>query len=464
MNEPPQWAYIVILVLLLFLSMIFSSEETAFLSVNKLKIKYLREKKNKKAARAEKILQKKRQFLTTSLIGNSLVNILISVILTAIIVKSAASSGVSLAVGIATAVILVFGEIIPKSAALVFAEPIALRFSGFILVMMYLLAPVVWLLSGFTGFLLKIGGVKNIDAENSLTDADLKDFFDSSEEEGGLHSDEHNVLEKILNYGDITVKNIMTPRPDIVSLQNDASPLEIIELSHTSRFSRFPVYGKDIDEIIGIFYIKDFLFSNVLGENLFQTAGGKTNAEKSKSGSGSQTENGISAVRDNGKFDLSKYLRKPVRVFENTELSKLQEIFKTEKQNMIIVIDEYGGTLGIATLEDLNEQIFGNIADEYDTDEAAADAVDLQNLKTGTDGTFSFTVSGNMRLSVLNEELSTSFFSEYYDTIGGLVMERAGEVPEIGRVIKIENYLFTVKKTDGNRITELYVSLSGENE
>ena len=439
MNEPPpQWFYILLLITLLFLSMMFSSGETAFLSVNKLKIKYLREKKNKKAARVEKILKNKQKFLTTSLIGNSLVNILISVILTALMVELVGAKGLSIAVTAATIAILIFGEILPKSIALVFSEPIALKFSGFILFLIKVLAPLEWLFSGFTKFFLKFLGVKNLQSNEALTDADLKDFFDVRQEHGDLRSEEKAVLEKILSYGDITVKNIMTPRPDIIGLTADVNPEEIIELSHSSRFSRFPVYEEDIDEIIGIFYIKDFLFSEAAAKDFLQ---------ESKE-----------------KFDIKKYLRKPVLVFENTELSKLQEIFRKEKQNMVVVIDEYGGTLGIATLEDLNEEIFGNIADEYDTDDAAAEEPNLDNINDETTQNLSQTILGSMRLNDLNENLGTSFSSEYYDTIGGLIMEKCGEVPQIGSTIKIENYNFTVIKTEGNRISELQVNIAGDEE
>jgi len=418
--------------------MMFSSGETAFLSVNKLKIKYLREKKNKKAARVEKILKDKQKFLTTSLIGNSLVNILISVLLTALMVELVGAKGLSIAVTAATIAILIFGEILPKSIALVFSEPIALKFSGFILFLIKVLAPLEWLFSGFTKFFLKFLGVKNLQSNEALTDADLKDFFDVSQEHGDLRSEEKAVLEKILSYGDITVKNIMTPRPDIIGLTADVNPEEIIELSHSSRFSRFPVYEEDIDEIIGIFYIKDFLFSEAAAKDFLQ---------ESKE-----------------KFDIKKYLRKPVLVFENTELSKLQEIFRKEKQNMVVVIDEYGGTLGIATLEDLNEEIFGNIADEYDTDDAAAEDPNLDNINDEATQNLSQTILGSMRLSDLNENLGTSFSSEYYDTIGGLIMEKCGEVPQIGSTIKIENYNFTVMKTEGNRINELQVNIAGDEE
>ncbi len=436
-TDPSYWIYTIVLVLLLFLSMSFSSGETAFIAVDKLRIKYLREKKNKKAARVEKILKNKQNFLTTSLIGNSLVNILISVILTALMVRLVGDSGLSIAVGVATIAILIFGEIIPKSVALVFSESIALRFSGFVLILMKILSPIVWVLNGFTKVLLKLGGVKNLNSDVAMTDADLKDFFDLSHEGGQLATAEREVLEKILDYGDVTVKNIMTPRPEVISLQFDLSAKEIIDISKDSRFSRFPVYKEDIDEIEGIFYIKDFLYSK--DREFLQS-----NADK---------------------FDIKKYLRKPVFVFENTELSKLQEMFKNEKQNMFIVIDEYGGTLGIVTVEDLHEEIFGNIADEYDTDEAAQDEPNLEVMtEEESNEEQSYIISGSVRLSDINEDLGTSFKSEYYDTIGGLIMEKQGEVPQEGAIVEIENYVFTVIKTEGHKIVDIEITASGEEE
>ncbi len=436
-TDPSYWIYVIILVFLLFLSMSFSSGETAFIAVDKLRIKYLREKKNKKAARVEEILKNKQNFLTTSLIGNTLVNILISVISTALMLRLVGDSGVKIAVGIVTIAILIFGEIIPKSVALVFSESLALRFSGFVLILMKILSPIVWVLNGFTKVLLKLGGVKNLDSDVAMTDADLKDFFDLSHEGGQLADAEREVLEKILHYGDISVKHIMTPRPEVISFQTDLSAKEIIDISKTSRFSRFPVYKDDIDEIEGIFYIKDFLYSK--DKEFLQ--------------------------RNADKFDMRKYLRKPVFVFENTELSKLQEMFKKEKQNMFIVIDEYGGTLGIVTLEDLHEEVFGNIADEYDTDEAAEDEPNLEVMtEEESSEDQSYIISGSVRLSDINEDLGTSFQSEYYDTIGGLIMEKQGEVPQEGSHVEIENYIFTVVKTDGNKIVDVEITASGEEE
>ena len=444
-EPPPQWLNISFLVVLLFLSMIFSSGETAYLSVNKLKIKYLREKKNKQAARVEKILHNKQKFLTSTLIGNSLVNILISVILTAVTVERAGSNGLGIAVTAATIAILIFGEILPKSVALIFAEPITLKFSAFITAFMFVLSPIERLLSRFTSGGLKLFGINLNETGEVLTDADLKDFFDTSEERGALRPAERDVLEKILSYGDTSIKNIMTPRPGIVALQTGAAFDEIINLSRTSGFSRFPVYENGIDEICGIFYIKDCLLTEEFG------SGEKVFAGK--------TADAFTAAP---LFDIKKYLRKPVFVFENTELSKLQEIFKTEKQNMVIVIDEYGGTRGIATVEDLNEEIFGNIADEYDADDTALDDIHFGSSEQEENAVH--VIAGNVQLADLNEELGTAFSSEYYDTIGGLIMEKCGEVPALNSSVQIENYIFTVTKTDGNRIAELTVNLCREEE
>lgn len=435
MNEPPpQWLYIALLIILLFLSMLFSSGETAYLSVNKLKIKYLREKKNKKAIYVEKILQNKQKFLTTSLIGNSLVNILISVILTSIMVNSVGSNGLTIAVTVATIAILVFGEIIPKSIALVFSESIALKTAKFITFLMILLTPVTFIFSLFTEVILKKFNITKQSNNNNLTDADLKDFFEKGKLTGKLSSDEQSVLNKILNYGDITVKNIMTPRPNIVAIKENSTFNEIIEISKNSHFSRFPVYNEDIDNIAGIFYIKDFLLLEDFNTLISDTTGNTAD------------------------FQIQKYLRKPVFVFENTELAKLQEIFKTEKQNIVIVIDEYGGTLGIVTIEDLNEEIIGNIVDEYDIDESVENndfelTFHENNVKT---------ISGSTRLNDLNEMLGINLKSKYYKTIGGLLMENCGEVPKLNTKIKIENYTFLITKIEKNKISELKIYISGE--
>ena len=501
-GEPPHTLLLLVSLLALFLlSMFFSSAETAFLSLNKLKLRFLRERNNRAAARAEKILQNKQKFLSTILIGNSIVNIAISVVLTAAALRIFGDSGLGIAVAAGTVLLLIFGEILPKSIALVYPDALSLAFAHFILLLMAILSPVVTLFSAVTDVLLRFCGIREVQNTSAVTEADLREFFQAQEESGFI--------------GDFSVRSVMTPRRDIAAIHIGASAAEIIELSKKSRFSRFPVYSTNIDDIQGFFYIKDFLFSP---EYLDGSAA----------------------------FQVSAYLRKPLFVFETTKLAQVEKKFHTDQQTMAIVLDEYGGTAGLITVEDVSEEIFGSIFDEYDvradvdthtavadasihvdTAETAqavpnntstalstvsksgqaaaiaateADATSAANefgitpaeiasnsmptsaspsalIRTGADGIGSdntgtarngaeeqeaFTIAGITRLADLNEKLNLNLESQYSDTIGGYIMEKAGEIPAAGYSISIEPYLFTVTKVEANRIEQVEVRIQVE--
>ena len=515
-GEPPHIILLLVSLLALFLlSMFFSSAETAFLSLNKLKLRFLRERNNRAAARAEKILQNKQKFLSTILIGNSIVNIAISVVLTAAALRIFGDSGLGIAVAAGTVLLLIFGEILPKSIALVYPDALSLAFARFILLLMAIFSPVVTLFSAITGVLLRLCGIREAQNTATVTEADLREFFQAREESGFIGSDERTVLTNILRYGDFSVRSVMTPRRDIAAIHISASASEIIELSKKSRFSRFPVYSTNIDDIQGFFYIKDFLFSP---EYLDGSAA----------------------------FQVSAYLRKPLFVFETTKLAQVEKKFHTEQQTMAIVLDEYGGTAGLITVEDVSEEIFGSILDEYDvragmnTHTAAADisihadtagtaqavpnntstalptvsklgqaaaiaateagATSAANefgitpaetalnsmptstsptapIRTGADGIGGdntgtarneaeeqevFTIAGITRLADLNEKLNLNLESQYSDTIGGYIMEKAGEIPAAGYSISIESYLFTVTRVEANRIEQVEVRMQAE--
>ena len=494
--EPPHTFLLLAgLTLLFLLSMFFSSAETAFLSLNKLKLRFLCEQNNRAAARAEKILQNKQKFLSTILIGNSIVNIAISVVLTAVAVQLFGDSGLGIAVATGTILLLIFGEILPKSIALVYPDAMSLAFARFILLLMAFLAPVVALFSAVTGLLLRLCGIHGAQNTAGVTEEDLRDFFQSREESGFIGSDERIILTNILRYGDFSVRSVMTPRRDIVAIHIDASAEEIIELAKKSRFSRFPVYDDNIDSIEGFFYIKDFLFSPEY-------------------------------LTDPDSFQVRTHLRKAFFVFESAKLAQVEKKFHTEQQNMAIVLDEYGGTAGLITVEDISEEIFGSIFDEYDMQEPAAfvhcvdgapvgqtgigepsaidaaadqvaknvtkpqavmDAADCTPLSTvgssvhlqampsalhtagGVSGIVRnseemsvgqaapFIIAGTVRLADLNEQLNLNLESDYSDTIGGYIMEKAGEIPPAGYSVRIEPYLFTVVHVSANRITEVAV-------
>lgn len=515
-GEPPHIILLLVSLLALFLlSMFFSSAETAFLSLNKLKLRFLRERNNRAAARAEKILQNKQKFLSTILIGNSIVNIAISVVLTAAALRIFGDSGLGIAVAAGTVLLLIFGEILPKSIALVYPDALSLAFARFILLLMALLSPAVTLFSAVTGVLLRLCGIREAQNTATVTEADLREFFQAREEGGFIGSDERTVLTNILRYGDFSVRSVMTPRRDIAAIHISASAAEIIELSKKSRYSRFPVYSTNIDAIQGFFYIKDFLFSP---EYLDGSAA----------------------------FQVSAYLRKPLFVFETTKLAQAEKKFHTEQQTMAIVLDEYGGTAGLITVEDVSEEIFGSILDEYDvragmnTHTAAADinihadtagaaqavpdntstalptvskpgqaaaiaaietgASSAANefgitpketasnsmptstspsapVRTGADGIGgdntgtarneaeeqeAFTIAGITRLADLNEKLNLNLESQYSDTIGGYIMEKAGEIPAAGYSITVESYRFTVTRVEANRIEQVEVRMQAE--
>jgi len=418
--------------LLFLLSMFFSSAETAFLSLNKLKLRFLREQNNRAAAKAEKILQNKQKFLSTILIGNSIVNITISAVLTTAALRVFGDTGLGIAVAAGTALLLIFGEILPKSLALVYPDAMSLAFARLILLLMTLLSPAVKLFSAITGFLLRLCGIRQAKNTAAVTEEDLRDFFQAREESGFIGSDERILLTNILRYGDFSVRSVMTPRRDIAAIHIGASAEEIIELAKTSRFSRFPVYGTSIDSIQGFFYIKDFLFSSEY-------------------------------IAGNASFQVSSYLRKPLFVFETAKLAHVEKKFHTEKQNMAIVLDEYGGTAGLITVEDISEEIFGSILDEYDIKEAIeqtgnGDAV-CPKRPAETAEKIPFTVSGTTRLSDLNEQLNTALKSKYGDTIGGYIMEKAGEIPPAGYSITATPYTFTVAEIKANRITRVEVRM-----
>jgi len=426
--EPPQLLLLFIILSLLFLlSMFFSSAETAFLSLNKLHIRFLREKKNRAAQRTEKILQNKQKFLSTILIGNSIVNIAISATLTAAAMQLFGDAGLAIAVSVGTTLVLIFGEIVPKSLALVYHDTIAFTFARIILFFMRILSPVVWIFSAITNRLLLLCGIQPQKNKSTLTESDLRDFFAAIEEKGLIENEACTMLNNILHYGDFSARTVMTPRPAIVALQMEAQVADIIDLAQKSHFSRFPVYDTGIDSIQGFFYLKDLLVS--------------------------------SAYADEKDFHIKKYLQKPLFVFESIKLADLENQFAEENQSMAIVIDEYGGTAGLVTMADLNKEIFGPFADTSTADAATGCTVPLIEPPDSPEQKQPCIISAAMRLSDVNEQFNTRIVSEYHDTIGGYLMEAAGEIPSCGFSVVIEPYRFTVHKTAAHKVDEVAVQL-----
>ena len=326
------WFLIIIAAVCIFLSMTFSATESAFLAVNKLRIQSLKNQKNKRAMRVWHLLQDKERLINTLLVGNNIVNIIISSILAYIALELFGSAGIGIATFVATMVLLIFGEITPKTIATHHPESISFFFSGFIYVLEILLYPLVLLFTGFSRCFLKIFGINTKEKKISFTEEEIKTFIDVGSEQGVINKNEKTMMHRVFKFTDLAARDIMTPRKNIKAIPVTATYTQVIELSQRFLISRFPVYKNDIDDIVGILYIKDLLFYT---------------------------------IKDVNDFSVQKVMRPPLFILETKKMSGIQQMLKDNHQSMAIVVDEYAGTDGVLTSEDIAREIFGPIADEY---------------------------------------------------------------------------------------------------
>ena len=429
-GQPPDaWRLITLLFLLIF-SMFFSSGETAFVSCNILRIKYLA-KRNKKARCVLEIIKEKNKFLVTSLIGNSIVNILIGMLITSITLQYSTNHFASvIAATIATILVLLFGEIVPKSVALSFPETIALKYSLFTQILIRFFLPLSTVFLHLTSFFLKMFEIKVKVNATLISEDDLKNFFENSHKQGNLTKCEKEMMNRILSYDDRRAKDVMCPRTKIVALNINATIEEALALSEATSYSRFPVFKEDIDDIQGILCIQEFLFSKECRIYLQD--------EKRES--------------DYTTLSIKLFLKPPIFVFENAHLYQIRKKLKDSDEKMAIVIDEYGGTLGLVTIEDLNEEIFGEIVDEYDKE------VGMKNFYTKLkDGIL---LKGEAPLSMINEEFGLNLVSKNSISIAGWLLEQLQEMPnkEEGmreQFAEYEDIVFVAHSMDENRIVDV---------
>lgn len=399
---------------LILLSMIFSASETAFTSINKLRIRVLRGKKEKNALKIGKLLDSKNKLLNTNLIGNSVVNIGVTAILTALITEISGENAVATATFVATVLLLIFGEITPKIIAASHPERIASLLAPFISVIMRILSPVTFFFTKISDFVTFLLGYSSAKKAVTYTEEEIKTFIDAGEEEGVLKSGEKAMLRQVFKFKDLNVKTIMIPRQNITAVSIDASFNELMALAETSGFSRFPVYDDDLDHICGIVYIKDILFF----EN------------------------------DKKDFRLKDVLRPPLFILENRRISVVNKIFRENNQTMAIIIDEYSGTSGLVTIGDLAQEIFSAA---FDGDASASETEEISNEP--------FTVPGNFTLAELEEKTGIVLESEFYNTIAGYIMEKTGTIPAPDETVETDELLLTVDEMEGNRIKTVSVKI-----
>ncbi len=419
MDDIPSYFFIIAFSLII-LSMLFSISESAFLGMNKLRLRILRKNKNKKAVRAGKLLDKKEQLINTILISNDLVNIFLSAILTSIALALFGQKGVTIATFTATILLLIFGEITPKTIATRCPDPIAYGLSGFVNVFVKIMYPLVWLITAFARLVLRLFGIKSERQKKSYTEEEIKTFFDMSSESGIIEEDENRFMNQIFKFSDLEAQDIMVPRTRIRAVPYTAGYRDIIELSQRLGFTRFPVYRKSIDDIVGIIYLKDMI--------------------KYKS-----------CPAD---FKLQEVMRPPLFILGTKTMSSVQQMMFEKHQSIAIIVDEYSGTDGIVTEKDISREIFAMPGD----DSLRGKVFDFDNVENKDD----FEINGSVLLRVLKEDLKIPLESAINETIGGWFIEKINRMPKQGDKLDYKGWCFEVKKIQAHRIERLRIYKEGE--
>jgi len=405
---------LVILVLLLSASAFFSSAETALMTSNKLRIRNLAENGDKRAEKVLEITANTDKMLSAILIGNNIVNLSASALSTTLTLKMFGSSLVGIATGILTFLILVFGEITPKNVASKNAENIALKYIGIISVLVVILTPVIYVVNKVAGIVISLF-VKNNDDNNMVTEDELRAMVEVSHEDGVIEKEEKKMIVNVVDFGDTVAGDIMLPRVDMVMVSVESSYGEILKIFREERYTRIPVYEESPDNVIGILNVKDFLL-----------------------------------IEDKENFSVKEHLREPLYTYEYKKTSSLMVDMRKTGANIVIVLDEYGTTVGLITLEDMLEEIVGEIRDEFDADE---DEGITKISET------EYLIDGSTNLDDVNDRIGLELSSEEYESIGGIIMEKLGRLPVEGEVITFDNIILTVKKMDHARIEKVGLKL-----
>ncbi|MDK2562906.1 hemolysin family protein [Romboutsia sedimentorum] len=406
---------IIILVVLLIASGFFSASETSLMSLSKIRIRYMKEDGVKGAKLVSELIENPNKLLSSILVGNNVVNIAATSISTSLFISLMnGQQGVPVATAVMTVLVLIFGEITPKTIAANNSEKIAILVSRPIKLIIFLLTPVVWIFNIITNVIFKIFGIKSKGTQPYITEEELKAMVNVSHEEGVLQIEERQIINNVFQFGDMQAKEAMVQRLDMVAIDLEDSYDQIIQMFKDEKLSRMPVYNDSIDDIIGILNIKDVIFL---------------------------TDEEIA------NFNIKDYIREPFFTYEFKKITQLLEEMKIEKSQMTIVVDEYGGTAGLITIEDLVEVIVGDIEDEFDEEEQ-----DIIVIKEDE-----YIVEGSIKIADVNELIGVKLESEEFDSIGGFIIGHLRRLPEENEVIEVDNIKFCIESLDKNRIKKIRI-------
>lgn len=428
----PMWGQIVLLLVLIFINAYFAAAEMAIVSVNKNRIRTLAQEGNKKAEALSKLIEEPNKFLSSIQVIITLAGFMTSAeaavsfsddvggFLNSVGIPYGEEISVILVTVILSFFTLVFGELFPKRMAMLHADSFAMAVVKPILFISIVFKPFVWLLSIVVTLILKICRQRTDVTSVEYSEDDIVSMLEAGQESGELKEEGKKMITGIFAFDDLLAYEVMTPRTDVFSIDINAPTEEYIDELMELRYSRIPVYEDDSDNIIGILYIKDYLIK--------------------------AREDGFDNV------DFRSILRKPYFVPETKNIDSLFFELQTTKQHIAILIDEYGGFSGIVTMEDIIEEVMGDIDDEYDEEEP-----EIQKISDDT-----YAMEGSMDLDDLDEELGIDLESENSETIGGFIIDILGEIPDesdIGKEVKFENYIFRIDSIKDRRIEKITLTI-----
>ena len=406
---------VVILVILLGLSAFFSSAETALTTVNKIRMRSLADDGNKRAKIVMKLTENPGKMLSAILIGNNIVNLSASSLTTTIAIGFGADVAVAIATGIITVLILIFGEITPKTVATINSEKLSLVYAYPIQFIMVTLTPISFLINILSRMILFILRVDPNAKPDAMTEDELRTIVEVSHESGVIEEEEREMINNVFDLGDAKAKDVMVPRVNVVFADVASSYDELIDIFREHKFTRLPVYEETTDNVIGTINMKDLLLYNHKED-----------------------------------FHIGEFLRDAYFTYEHKIVSELLVEMREASYNIAIVLDEYGETAGLITLEDILEEIVGEIHDEYDEYEE-------DELLTRIND-FEYILEGSISLDDLDDRLELKLESEEYDSLGGFIIENLDRHPEVGDEITTEKGLrLVVDSLDKNRVEKVHI-------
>ena len=403
---------IVVLVVLLLLSGFFSGAEVALVSLSRANTLNLIEKKIMGYKYIKLLKDDPQRMLSTILIGNNIVNVGASAITTSIMLQLFDSFAIGISTGVMTLLILIFGEITPKSIAAQHNLVVSQLVAGPIWVLSLVLAPILNVLDHLLNGIMRLIGINS--KENSVTEDEIKSMIVVAQEEGAIKEFEKDLLHNIFEFDDMNVSEIMTPRNDMISIENKSNIGDVFNLINKKKFSRIPVFKNNNENFVGTVYVKDII---------------KYTSMK------------------NRKINVAKVMKKPFFVPENKKISKLLRDFQKRNEQMAIVVNEHGSVNGLVTLEDVLEEIVGEIMDETENTDPR-----IKKIKTNE-----WIVNGRTEIEELNKVFKLDIKKKNFDTLSGFIHRKSGKLNKKGDVIPYNKYKFRVMELDGHRISKVKV-------